>query len=197
MAVSITLAAVACGGPAREDASADASSATTDESPAATVEPPSQDTDVVTDTSASQWTAGITRKQGSPSGAAMLIGVRTARNDGFDRFVLEFAGQEVPDYHVEYIDRPVRQCGSGNVVDMAGDGWLMIRVEPANAHDDNGRPTITERHSRPALPVVLETRLICDFEAQVEWVLGVSSPNRYRVTELAQPPRLVVDIRYR
>jgi len=36
----------------------------------------------------------------------------------------------------------------------------------------------------------------CDFEAEVEWVAGVASPNRYRVLELRNPTRLVVDIKH-
>ncbi|MBA4159064.1 MAG: hypothetical protein H0X65_16535, partial [Gemmatimonadetes bacterium] len=45
-------------------------------------------------------------------------------------------------------------------------------------------------------PVLKQLTLICDFEAQVEWVLGVSSPNRFRVIELHEPARLVVDVRH-
>jgi hypothetical protein len=118
-----------------------------------------------------------------------------ARNEGFDRFVLEFMGDELPSYHVEYVDKPVRQCGSGDAVHVAGDGWLLIRLQPARAHDDDGRPTLEQRSARPVLPVVIETRLLCDFEAHVEWVLGVSAPNRFRVLELSKPARLVIDVR--
>lgn len=76
-----------------------------------------------------------------------------------------------------------------------GDGWLLVRLEPARGHDDEGRSTLAERRARPALPVINEIVLICDFEAQVEWVLGVATPNAYRVLELSQPRRLVVDVR--
>lgn len=125
---------------------------------------------------------------------ATLRDVRTARNEAFDRLVLEFEGDELPRYHVEYVDRPARQCGSGNEVRVAGDGWLRVRMEPARAHDDRGRATVSVRAPQPQLPVVRELRLTCDFEGQVEWVVGVSSPNRYRVLELHAPARLVVDV---
>jgi hypothetical protein len=47
-----------------------------------------------------------------------------------------------------------------------------------------------------ALANVRRLVLTCDFEAVVVWVLAVGSPNRYRVTVLEGPPRLVVDLRH-
>lgn len=151
--------------------------------------------DAAGDTLRGDWTAGILEVRNAASGVVTLSVMRTATHESFDRFVLEFQGDELPDYHVEYIDRPVRQCGSGNPVELAGDGWLEIRLEPARAHDDEGEATVEQRESSPGLPVILEAKLTCDFEAVVVWVLGVSSPNRYRVTELQSPARLVVDVR--
>jgi hypothetical protein len=122
--------------------------------------------------------------------------MRTGRHDGFDRIVFEFRG-ELPGYHIEYIDKPVRSCGSGDVVPLAGDAWLQVRFEPANAHTDDGKPTLAFREIAAKMPTVLELKSTCDFEAQVEWVAGVSSPRRYRVLELTSPTRLVVDIKHK
>jgi hypothetical protein len=66
----------------------------------------------------------------------------------------------------------------------------------ANAHTREGRPTVTERERMTGLPVLSEVELTCDFEAVVTWVLGVESPNRYRVRELSSPPRLVIELRH-
>jgi len=142
------------------------------------------------------WTAGDTDRPATAGGMTTLAAVRIARHDGHDRVVFEFPGNGLPGYHIAYIDRPVRQCGSGEVVELAGDGWLEIRMEPAQAHDEQGNATITERALAPGLPIIREAKLTCDFEGQVTWVLGVASPNPYRVLELAAPPRLVVDVRH-
>ena len=142
-----------------------------------------------------EGTAGIIEQRRDGVAPGLLRDVRTARHEGFDRVVFEFEGNGVPGYHVEYVDRPVRQCGSGEPVPVAGDAWLQVRITPANAHTDAGRPTITERERNLDLPNLKEIELICDFEAEVSWVLGVASPNRYRVLELSNPPRLVVDIK--
>ena len=101
-----------------------------------------------------------------------------------------------PGYHIEYVDRPVRSCGSGEVVELSGDGYLLIRLTPARAHTEEGNPTIAERERTLNLTILKQAKLICDFEAQVEWALGLSSPNKYRVLELQNPSRLVVDIKH-
>lgn len=144
---------------------------------------------------ASEWTAGIIDRPQPDAFPATLLAVRTDAHDGFDRIVFEFDNR-VPGYHIEYIDQPVRKCGSGRVTRMAGDGWLEVRMYPANAHTPEGRPTVAERERMPNLPVISELELTCDFEAVVTWVLGVESPNRYRVRELGNPPRLVVDLQH-
>lgn len=144
-----------------------------------------------------EWTAGIvSRPAPQMQGAATMTRVRAARHEDYDRAVFEFEGDSVPGYHIEYIDRPVRKCGSGDVVELMGDGWLEIRMQPARAHTEAGEATITERARLYDLPVLKEMELTCDFEAVTTWVLGVSSPNRYRVMELSSPARLVVDIRH-
>jgi hypothetical protein len=45
------------------------------------------------------------------------------------------------------------------------------------------------------LPSVREAKLVCDFEGQVEWVLGVTRRAPYRVTELTGPARLLLDVK--
>lgn len=141
------------------------------------------------------WTAGIIDRPRPDASTATLSAVRSGTHEGFDRVVFEFDAR-VPGYHIEYIDRPVRKCGSGKVTQMAGDGWLEVRMSPARAHTEDGRSTVTERERMPNLTVLSELELTCDFEAVLTWVLGVESPNRYRVHELTGPPRLVVDVRH-
>jgi hypothetical protein len=141
-------------------------------------------------------TSGIVEKGPSDRGVALLKDVRAARHRGFDRVVLEFSGSGLPGYHVEYIDEPVRRCGSGDTTNIRGDGWLEVRMAPAAAHDAAGHATIADRERLLDLPIVREVELTCDFEAVVTWVLGTASPNRYRVLELNDPARLVVDVRH-
>lgn len=140
-------------------------------------------------------TTGIVDKKYDVKSTAVLKEVRTGRHANYERVVFEFANAEMPSYHIEYIDKPVRDCGSGKAHYMKGDGWLEIRFAPAAMHDENGQPTINQRERFPDYKIIREMRSTCDFEANVEWVLGVSSPNEYRVLELKNPTRLAVDIK--
>ncbi|HEU0055243.1 MAG TPA: hypothetical protein VFQ39_18780 [Longimicrobium sp.] len=140
-----------------------------------------------------QWTTGV-REVGRPGATITLLrDVRVGRNSDFDRVVLQFEGPAVPGWHVEYVDGPVRQCGSGEPTQVAGNAWLLVRLSPAQAHDDAGRSTM-RRDRDVNLPIIRELEQVCDFEGQVELVIGVASPNPYRVTEVPNPTRLVIDI---
>ena len=137
--------------------------------------------------------------KGNPAsaGAALLRDVRSAVHPNYDRVVFEFEGAQLPSYKVEYIDKPVRSCGSGDVVPFAGDAYLSVLFTGANAHTEAGEPTIKDRTRSPNHTIVKDLKPICDFEAEVEWVMGVASPNKYRVLELKNPTRLAVDIKHK
>ncbi|HYP25984.1 MAG TPA: hypothetical protein VE262_04630 [Blastocatellia bacterium] len=141
-------------------------------------------------------TAGIVEKRKPGQSLGVLKAVRTASHPNFDRVVFEFEGDAVPGYKLEYVDKPVRQCGSGEAVAVEGDGWLNVTFTPAQAHTEAGQATVEDRERRLNLKILKELESICDFEGEVAWVLGVSSPNVYRVLELAGPARLVVDIKH-
>lgn len=123
----------------------------------------------------------------------MVESVRAAGHEGYDRVVFEFSGS-IPGYKIEYVDGPVRDCGSGQPQEVPGDALLMVRLAPAAMHDEQGTPTVRDRARSPNLNVVKHMQAVCDFEGHVEWVLGLHGPNPYRITEIGQPPRLVVDV---
>src|SRR5712691_55211 len=128
--------------------------------------------------------------------AALLRAVRADSQPGYDRIVFEFAGDSIPGYRIEYASRPVVRCGSGDPVAVAGSGRLVVRFGPARAHDEMGHATIERWTAAPGLPSVKDWRIVCDFEGQVEWVLGVPAGTPYRVLELTAPARLVLDVRH-
>ena len=196
-------AASAPSGPERLPAFVLADSTPPAAAPAETVAAPAPRTDSATAPTPApdaapmpDWTAGRTGVRRRSAGIATVRQVRAAPNQGFDRFVVVFGADPVPGYRVEYVDKPVRQCGSGDATQVAGDGWLAITLHNARAHTDQGRATVQQRERALSLPVLREWEFTCDFEAEVQIVLGVASPNRYRVLELANPSRLVIDIQH-
>lgn len=124
----------------------------------------------------------------------ILRAVRVGKQPGADRLVFEFDTAGLPEWDVEYVDRPVRDCGSGDVVPVAGDAWLQIRFTGAQGHSEKGESTSGPRRRPLAQPIARELVRTCDFEGEVTWVVGVARPNPYTPRMMVEPSRLVIDI---
>jgi hypothetical protein len=123
---------------------------------------------------------------------ATVVALRAAAHEDFDRVTIELAGA-LPGYRVAWAPARPRQCGSGKAVDAGGTAWLVVRLDPAQAHDEQGRVTVDTSES-PGLPAVGAMASSCDFEGVVSWVLGSPARLPFRVLALSDPPRLVVDV---
>jgi hypothetical protein len=130
------------------------------------------------------------RRSGEP---ALLNALRVTKNSGFDRVVFEFR-ETVPGYRIEYVNRPARDCESGQVRRVEGSARLEVQFSPAQAHTEDGEPVFRPRELKPALSIVRELERTCDRNGVVTWVVGTKAANRYRAYELTAPPRLVLQI---
>ncbi|MFY1828835.1 hypothetical protein ACN47A_23150 [Myxococcus fulvus] len=143
-----------------------------------------------------EWTTDAVSLDRRDVPQATLRSVRAGAHPDYDRVVFEFEGTQLPGYRVEYTKEPAVQCGSGDPVSLAGKGQLQVSFTPAKAHTDAGEPTVATRELKPALPVLLELERTCDFEGEVTWVLGNKSHAPFRILELREPTRLVVDVKH-
>lgn len=144
------------------------------------------------------WTIGIVS---SPStverGVAVLSALRAGKHPGYERITLELSGEGTgfPAYTASYIDKPLHECGSGDQIFPVGDAWLEVRMEPLDAHTQEGQPTIPHRpRELPGLSNVKQVYVTCDFEAVTTLVFAVGYPGRFRAFTLDAPRRVVVDI---
>jgi len=124
---------------------------------------------------------------------ALLSALRVTKNASFDRLVFEFR-ERVPGYRIEYVNRPARDCESGQLRRVEGSGRLELQFFPAQAQAEGGEPVFRVRELKPALSVVRELKRTCDRNGVMTWVVGTNAVNRYRAYELPAPPRLVVQI---
>jgi hypothetical protein len=146
------------------------------------------------------WTVGrlsaAPTLDGGPPPLPVLSALRTGRHEEYERLTIEMeASGGLPGYRLEYVDRPLHECGSGREIFPVGDAWLELRMEPAAAHTEAGAPTLGEREVAVDAPLLRRIYRTCDFEGVVTLVLALSAPNAFRVTTLSAPPRLVVDVR--
>lgn len=133
-----------------------------------------------------------------PSGGPLSVtAVRVARQDGYDRVVFELAGREAGQagWRVEYVDDPAQQ-GSGDPVEVAGEAALSVVITGTGYPMDTGQEEVA---GDPALPgdlqVVEDVVLGAVFEGQYEAFVGTSGREPFRVFRLADPERVVVDVR--
>jgi hypothetical protein len=141
-------------------------------------------------------TTEVTEQQRPSLDPITLGAVRGASHEDFDRVVFVFRDKAIPGYHVAYATTPAAHCGSGETVPISGEYQLTVRLSPAQAHTETGDVTVREQTQHLNLQIVRELKLICDFEGEVTWVLGLSARKPYRVYELTDPVRLVVDIQH-
>ena len=128
---------------------------------------------------------------------ALLERVAVAGHDGYDRVVFQFLNG-LPGYRVEYVEPPLREDGSGNVVKLDGDAFVVVRMEQASGFDlsvPEGALVYTgpRRISPDGTSVVREVVRTGDFEAVLTWAVGLADRVPFRVLTLENPARIVVD----
>ena len=131
------------------------------------------------------------------SETALLERVAVAGHDGYDRVVFQFR-YGLPGYRVEYVDPPLREDGSGNVVELEGNAFLVVRMEPASGFDlsvPEGKLIYTgpRRIAGDSTTVVREVVRTGDFDAVLTWAVGLDERVPFRVLTLDDPSRIVVD----
>lgn len=129
-------------------------------------------------------------------GTALLRDVRIGihpEEGGWDRIVFEFAGN-LPPGAVAYVPA-VAACGSGAPVTLPGAAILTVRFTQTAAHTAAGQPSVARTTITSPGETIREARQTCDFEGEVAWAIGLTDRRRFKVTLLAQPRRVVIDIK--
>jgi len=140
----------------------------------------------------------------SAKATALLERVAIGHHEGYDRVVFEFRDEGLPGYRVEYVLPPLKEDGSGAPVDVAGNAFVVVRMEPASGFDLNsGEGELVYKGpkriagSSAGATVVKEVVRTGDFEAVLSWAIGLEAKADFRVTTAASPARLIVDFRNR
>lgn len=142
------------------------------------------------------WGGGMVSRDQVPAAArATLLAARTDRHGAFDRLVLEFGTDApFPGYRVSRADSSTIECEGAPVPDPEGPRPLLVRLRPAQAHDDDRNPTISDPDRRLGFPAMASARQLCNTSGLVEWLIEVADSTGVRVLEMRDPPRLVVDV---
>ncbi|WP_394841875.1 hypothetical protein LZC95_32970 [Pendulispora brunnea] len=123
--------------------------------------------------------------------------LKVAKQSGFDRSTFQF-DTGIPGYDVRYVTNPA-QCASGDPIRVAGAAYIQVQIQPANAYDlETEKPTYSPASIvdvKPNLASVKQLKMSCPgIEAETSYIIGVGAKKNFRVTELKNPPRIVVDV---
>jgi LPXTG-motif cell wall-anchored protein len=127
-----------------------------------------------------------------PGGSAKLVGLRAGRHAGFDRVVFQLDGPIPSYFSVRYVP-VVRLDGSGAPLRLRGTASLEVVVR-APTHDQDYRPVLRPTRLRPDFPALREVNVPGSFEGQTTAGIGVTQQVGFRVLELTNPTRIVIDL---
>lgn len=134
-------------------------------------------------------------------GTALHERLALGRHEGYDRVVFQFKNHR-PGFRVEYVQPPLHEDGSGNTVEIAGNAFVLVRMEPASGFDvETGEGELVYTGARrisgagAGTSTVREVVRTGDFEAVLSWAVGLEDRVDFRVLTLDEPPRLVIDFR--
>jgi hypothetical protein len=139
----------------------------------------------------------INLKSPPKASADQLRKVRVAKRANFDRLEFEFSGKFVPISKVRYAKPPFYLGETEETVKIVGKRFLTIDFTPAYAHDlETMKATVKNREKTAGLISVKAIRRTYDHEGQVIYVLGLAAQKPFRVQALANPARLIVDVKH-
>ena len=123
----------------------------------------------------------------------MLVDVRVAEAEGFDRIVLEFSGTATPGWVVNYVDDAELE-GSGERVALGGSATLDIYASGTTWPAPNyysGPSQFTPENGGDVSDVYVGGT----FEGYTQVLAGIDGdPVPFRVFALTAPSRLVIDV---
>jgi hypothetical protein len=142
------------------------------------------------------WTSRtISRRHDESREAAYLKEVRVGRNKGFDRVVFEFIG-DIPRYQVEYVKAPIVGTADEEIK-VAGRYFVEINLQllPYPEPEQNIAEAIIPE-GRLKFPAISEVKEIEWFEGVRPFVVGLKAKKLFRVQQLSNPTRLVIDFKH-
>jgi len=174
--------------PVGSVASPSASSGQPSASPLPTSSPTSA---VVADSFAFNCSATNLTANGSPA-TSFVDALRAGSHVGYDRVTVEFKNGMAGSVLIRpQAGTTFNQSPSGMAVKVAGRHGILVTIRGADAHTAYSGA----RDIKTSYPGLAEVRVLEDFEGQVSLGLGVNQSACYRASFLANPARLVIDVR--
>lgn len=128
-------------------------------------------------------------------GDLSVVDIRTARHGGFDRVVLDLAGEGggEPGWYARYVAEPVQEA-SGAPLEVTGSSSLAVAVRGLGQPFDTGQDELVGSRAGEGTELVREVLVGGVHDGRAQVVVGLDAEAPYRVVRLSGPPRLVIDV---
>ena len=192
--VALTMLTLAACGGSGSDGRAGPATTTGSTAPATTAGAPAS----TTTTGAPAWSTmpktGPGNSQPPDGPSAKLAAIRAARHTGYDRVVFQFEGAQVPGYRIEYVGEITLGESDDEYLVLKGGALVQATFQgTASADYRPGTQTVPDKLT-PGLAQVRQIGLAEDWEGVVRVGVGLDHRAGFRVLELRDPARVVVDV---
>ncbi|MEP6753079.1 MAG: hypothetical protein ABI959_10065 [Candidatus Dormiibacterota bacterium] len=128
---------------------------------------------------------------GSPA-TSFVDALRTGSHVGYDRVVVQFKNGQPGSISIRpQAGTTFNQSPSGQAMKVLGRHGILVIIRGADVHTSYAGA----RDFKTKYAGLAEMRVLEDFEGQVSLGLGVNQTSCYRVAVLANPARLVIDVK--
>lgn len=121
--------------------------------------------------------------------------IRVAKHKDFDRVVFEFDGGK-PQYVIQYLESNIYSTDGGDSeIKIAGNVFMLISIYSIGVDDP---PCKLKKYPKKKLdfPALMQIQSAIWFEGIWDFLIGVKENTEFRVQELSNPSRLVIDFKH-
>lgn len=121
--------------------------------------------------------------------------IRVAKQKGFDRVVFEFDDGK-PQYVIQYLPSNIYQTEGGDrEIKIAGNVFMVVNIYGIGVDDP---PCELKSYPKKKLnfPTLMQIQKAIWFEGIQDFLIGVKAKKPFRVQELSNPSRLVIDFKH-
>lgn len=131
---------------------------------------------------------------GTTGQAVQAWRIRTGNDGWFDRVVFD-ERHGVSPYLVQYVPRSV-VYPNGGPVRVIGRYFLQVTLYSTTTAGTTAEPSFVSAQLRPRLPRVDQIKQLGETQRAATFVIGTNQQHGFRVLQLSDPYRLVVDVRH-
>lgn len=146
------------------------------------------------------WTTKpVSREHRAINQVTYVKTVRADKRVKYDRVVFEFTGP-LPNYRIEYLKSHFSEGEAGRVrIKSAGNAFIQVEMFTIPTAEEQLKFTEAKGfrpRGRLRFPTVQSVTDQGLFEGFYDFVIGVSSRKEFRMSEMSNPTRLVIDIEH-